>query len=76
MSFSTNRRASFVTIGTSLLRSEPVTPVEAMTSLAREVAERQQVREVAAPDLVGLLLGDLLDVDAADRREDHHRLLR
>ncbi len=30
---------------------------------------------MAAADLVGLLLGDLLDVDAADRREDHHRLL-
>ncbi len=28
-----------------------------------------------APDLLGLLLGDLLDVDAPDRREDHHRLL-
>ena len=28
-----------------------------------------------APDLLGLLLGDLLDVDAADGREDHHRLL-
>ncbi len=28
-----------------------------------------------APDLVGLLLGDLLDVDAADGREDHHGLL-
>ena len=27
------------------------------------------------PDLVGLLLGDLLDIDAADGREDHHRLL-
>src|SRR5213078_1020973 len=39
------------------------------------VAERQDVREVPAADLVGLLLGDLLDVDAADRGEDHHRLL-
>ena len=28
-----------------------------------------------AADLLGLLLGDLLDVDAADGGEDHHRLL-
>ena len=27
------------------------------------------------PDLLGLLLGDLLDVDAPDGREDHHGLL-
>ena len=43
--------------------------------LGLELAERQDVREVPAADLVGLLLGDLLDVDAADGREDDHRLL-
>ena len=43
--------------------------------LGLEVAEGQDVGEVAAADGLGLLLGDLLDVDAADRREDHHRLL-
>ena len=43
--------------------------------LGLEVAQRQDVREVPSPDRLGLLLGDLLDVDAADRREDHHRLL-
>ena len=66
MSFSTNSFASRVTIGTSLLSADPVTPVEAMTSLAWKSLQRQDVREVPAPDLVGLLLGDLLDVDAAD----------
>src|SRR3954451_3754562 len=43
--------------------------------LGLELAERQDVREVPAPDLVGLLLGDLLDVDATDRAEDDHGLL-
>ena len=68
-------RARRVTIGTSLFSAEPVTPVEAITSLAWKSREGQDVGEVPAADLVGLLLGDLLDVDAADRREDHHRLL-
>ncbi len=43
--------------------------------LGLELAERQDVGEVPAAHLVGLLLGDLLDVDAAHGREDHHRLL-
>ena len=43
--------------------------------LRHVVAEGLDRREVAATDLVGLLLGHLLDVDAADRGEDHHRLL-
>ena len=43
--------------------------------LGHEVADRGNRREMAAADLVGLILGDLLDVDAADRREDHHRAL-
>ena len=64
-----------MTIGTSLFSAEPVTPVAAITSLAWKSLKRQDVREVPPPDLVGLLLGDLLDVDAADGREDHHRLL-
>ena len=40
-----------------------------------EVGDRQQVGEVAAADVVGVLLGDLLDVDAAHVGEEHHRLL-
>ena len=43
--------------------------------LRHVVAERLDRGEVAAADLVRLLLGHLLDVDAADGREDHHRLL-
>jgi hypothetical protein len=43
--------------------------------LGHEVAEGLDRREVAAADLVGLLLGHLLDVDAPDRREDHHGAL-
>jgi hypothetical protein len=39
------------------------------------IPERQNVGEVPATNLVGLLLGDLLDVDAAHGREDHHGLL-
>ena len=39
------------------------------------VAERQDGREVPAPDVVGVALGDLLDVDAAHVAEEHHRLL-
>ncbi len=46
MSFSTNSRARRVTIGTSLLSAEPVTPVEAITSLAWKSLNGQDVREV------------------------------
>ena len=75
MSFSTNSLARRVTIGTSLFSAEPADAGGGDHLLGLEVAERQDVREVPPPDLLGLLLGDLLDVDAADRREDHHRLL-
>ena len=44
--------------------------------LGLEVGDRVQVREVAAPDVVGVLLGDLLDVDPAHVAEQHHRPLR
>ena len=53
----------------------PVTPVWAITSLARKSGASIEVREVAAPDVVGVLLGDLLDVDAAHVAEEHHRAL-
>ena len=43
--------------------------------LGLEAGDGQEVRDVAAADLVGLLLGDLLDIDSADGAEDHHRLL-
>ena len=43
--------------------------------LGLEVRQRQDVGEVPAAHRLGLLLGDLLDVDASDRGEDHHRLL-
>jgi len=43
--------------------------------LGLEVAERQDVGEVPAPHRLGLLLGHLLDVDAANGGEDHHRAL-
>ena len=43
--------------------------------LGLEVGDRVQVREVAAADVVGVILGDLLDVDAAHVAEEHHRAL-
>ena len=43
--------------------------------LGAEVGDRLQVREVAAADVVGVLLGDLLDVDPAHVAEQHHRPL-
>ena len=43
--------------------------------LGLEVGERQQVGEVAAPDVVGVLLGHLLDVDPAHVAEQHQRPL-
>ena len=75
MSFSTNSRARRVTIGTSLFSAGPLTPLAAITSLARNSLNGRMFEKCRRPDLLGLLLGDLLDVDAADRREDHHRLL-
>ena len=46
-----------------------------MTSLAWKSLKREDVGEVPPPHLVRLGLGDLLDVDAAHGREDHHGLL-
>ena len=43
--------------------------------LRLEVGDRQQVGEVAAADVVGVLLGDLLDVDPAHVAEQHQRPL-
>jgi hypothetical protein len=70
MSFSTNMRARRLTIGTSLFRAGPLTPLAEIASLAMN-----SLGEVPPADPLGLLLGDLLDVDAADRGEDDHRLL-
>ena len=44
--------------------------------LGLEVGEGLERGEVAATDVVGVLLGDLLDVDAAHVAEQHQRLLR
>ena len=44
--------------------------------LGLEVGDRVQVREMPAPDVVGVLVGDLLDVDPAHVAEQHHRPLR
>ena len=43
--------------------------------LGAEVGDRVEVGEVAAADVVGVLLGDLLDVDPAHVAEQHHRPL-
>ncbi len=44
--------------------------------LGLEVEDGVEVREVPAADVVGVLLGDLLDVDPAHVGEEHHRALR
>ena len=44
--------------------------------LGLEVGDRQKVGEVAAADVVGMGLGDLLDIDAAHVAEQHQRPLR
>ena len=75
MSRSTNSRASAVRIGTSRLSWRPVTPDGGDDLLGLVVAQRQDVREVPAADVVGMALGHLLDVDAAHVAEQHHRLL-
>ena len=43
--------------------------------LGLELRERQEVREVPSPDVVGVLFRDLLDVDAAEVAEQHHGAL-
>ena len=43
--------------------------------LGLEVGEWRERGEVAAADVIGVLLGDLLDVDAAHVAEQHQRLL-
>ena len=55
--------------------ARPLTPVEAITSFAMKSLKGWSVEKWPPPDLVGLLLGHLLDVDAAHGREDHHRPL-
>ncbi len=44
--------------------------------LGLEVGDREEVGEVAAADVVGVGLGDLLDVDPAHVAEQHQRSLR
>src|SRR4051794_38935086 len=53
MSFSTNSLASRVTIGTRRLRSEPVTPVEATTSLASKSPKGRMLEKCRRPTLSG-----------------------
>ena len=69
-------RASAAAIGASRLRSAPLMPTRGDQLLGHEVGERQQGREVALGDVLRVLLGDLLDVDAAHVAEDHHRQAR
>ncbi len=44
--------------------------------LGLEVGDRMEVREVPPTDVIGVLGGDLLDVDSAHVAEQHHRTLR
>ncbi len=43
--------------------------------LCLEIGDRMEVGEMTAPDVVGVLLGNLLDVDPAHVAEQHHRPL-
>ena len=55
----------------SRLSSEPVTPTDATTSLALEVHDWGRIVEKwPRPIVLGVGLGDLLDVDAAHVGED------
>ena len=53
----------------------PVTPAWAITCLASKSGDREEVGDVAAADVVGVLLGDLLDVDPAHVGEQQERAL-
>jgi len=74
MSYSTNSRASRVRIGEPV-EARPGHPVCGDALLGHVVADRAEVREVPAPDVVGVRLGDLLDVDAPMSLKSYHRLL-
>ena len=53
MSLSTNSLASLVRIGTSLFSAPPVTPVEAMTSLASKSPKGRMLEKCRRPTLSG-----------------------
>ena len=75
MSYSRNSRARRARIGVRRLSAEPVIPSEAISCLACQSENGRSRREVAARDVVRMLLGDLLDVDPAHVGEQHHRAL-
>ena len=75
MSCSWNSRASRARIGVSAVELAAGDARRRDHLLGLEVGERQQVREVAAPHVVGVLLGHLLDVDPAHVAEQHQRPL-
>ena len=62
-------------MGVRRLSAEPVMPERGDHLLGLPVAERGPGREVTPGDVVGVLLGDLLDVDPAHVGEQHHRPL-
>ena len=57
------------------IQGAPADPERRDQLLGLPLGERGAGREVAARDVVGVLLGDLLDVDPAHVREQHHRAL-
>ena len=75
MSYWRNSRASRARIGVSRFSAEPVIPSDAISCLACQSENGLQRREMRAGDVIGVLLGDLLDVDPAHVREQHHRAL-
>ena len=75
MSFSRRGARGGARTGVARFSSEPVTPVAGDRLLRLEVGDREEIGDVAAADVVGMLLGDLLDVDPAHVAEQHQRPL-
>ena len=62
-------------IGVSRFRALPVIPIDAISCFACQSSNGVRVLKWRAGDVVGVLLGDLLDVDPAHVAEQHHGLL-
>ena len=75
MSYSRNSRASLATIGVSRFKALPLTPSEAISCLASHSENGARVEKWRRATWSGCSLGDLLDVDPAHVREQHHRAL-
>ena len=75
MSYSRNSRARRATIGVRRFSGRAGDAQRGDDLLGLPVAERGARGEVAAGDVVGVLLGDLLDVDPAHVGEEHHGAL-